>query len=910
MSIVESRFQNGYVTVEDALKNEYIVPTYQRGYRWEKENVLKLLLDIYENKFVEGEEKTNWLYAIMKKQEQIFYYDDKAVITGAKQPYCIQPLVVCTHMCSEQESCEEETYDVIDGQQRLTTITIILCALKNACNGELEQIPEVRLSYESRKSSKDYLEKMWKDEIDENDSIKNLDFRYMKQAYDIAYTFFKEELGKIEERSRKQYATYLKDVLLINTRFIWYCIDQNVTDPHEVFANFNSGKIELTNAELVKALFMDAANYDNVKNVREIEDKRIVISEKWDEIETSLHNSDFWAFVPHPNQYLDFSKGDANDCINKGGCYDTRIDLIFELFLMIQHITCPNKEFEKLLHLEKDPVEAYLCFRRENKRDRYIFDEMEAWIKGELAEAEKNGNSKNLVMQKCWSDIRKIYLGLQELYQVDTIESNNNKIYNMVGLYINLANRIPGRVDAYSSDEELYFRVYYNLFKVMQAPRDGVGDRKTKLKELIKKEIGLTESLETEIKKIRHSRSDESSTTVDKTADKIVKLLLAYNIGLLNNSDGIGQRFDFLAFANITWEREHIFATNVKEEENEKKGLDVKEERLAALKILSEEFDSNKYIEYVKYVYYGDKEGCFPPEFTYNGNRMVLDLNNDNQVETFIANNLSTPHTTPASMLARALSAYKESKTVKHYYDILGQLEDAENYGRLDAEIQRQLYYRVLVDLEKAFYTRDYVNIRKIIEEKYEGAIATENAEYTIEVGDWIRKEKIDSTKEKKDVVEIIHKAYSEYVRNLYMKNDNGTGLAEDYRVKGYQEINEDEWRKLSHVFNVCERTLDTNINMFFTDSFAKLLADNTMGNMTLLISGEQNQSVGAKSFKLKKQSIHNFFQAGHFVPLGTVLVFSDAYNDSSNTANFWLPDSRLRYLKNMINTLKSFLDN
>ncbi len=92
------------------------------------------------------------------------------------------------------------------------------------------------------------------------------------------------------------------------------------------------------------------------------------------------------------------------------------------------------------------------------------------------------------------------------------------------------------------------------------------------------------------------------------------------------------------------------------------------------------------------------------------------------------------------------------------------------------------------------------------------------------------------------------------------------------------------------------------------------------MGNMTLLTGGNkadeeyqktnQNQLVTNKSFKLKKQMIHNFFKKGEFVPLGTVLVFSDAYNDSANTANFWLPDSRKRYLDNMISVLKIFLQN
>ena len=403
--------QNGYISVEEVLKYEYIIPTYQRGYRWDSDNVRKLLEDIYEDKCVDGKCGTNWSRAISRKYEEIFNFDNDDVIQNPKQAYCIQPLVVCP------DRKEINKFDVIDGQQRLTTITIIICALKKMCkemNIELP-MPNIQLIYASRLDSRGYLEKLWNGEVSDCDSAKNVDFMYMKQAYDTALAFYEKEMRK-ENCNCQEYAKLLKDILLINTTFIWYCIDQDKMDPHEVFANFNSGKIELTNAELVKALFMDASNYDNVKNIRDIEDKRIVISEKWDEIETSLHNPDFWAFVPHRNQY-----GDGN--------YDTRIDVIFEMFIMMHHINNNSKT-----------IDDYIKDRKRNNRDRYIFDEMESFIKGELGQ--EKGVSKNEIMQKCWGEIRKVYLGLQELYQVDTLGNNNNKIYNMVGLYVNLANKI------------------------------------------------------------------------------------------------------------------------------------------------------------------------------------------------------------------------------------------------------------------------------------------------------------------------------------------------------------------------------------------------------------------------------------------------------------------------------------
>jgi hypothetical protein len=87
------------------------------------------------------------------------------------------------------------------------------------------------------------------------------------------------------------------------------------------------------------------------------------------------------------------------------------------------------------------------------------------------------------------------------------------------------------------------------------------------------------------------------------------------------------------------------------------------------------------------------------------------------------------------------------------------------------------------------------------------------------------------------------------------------------------------------------------------------------MGNMTLLTGGKQksddesqNQTVGNKSYKLKKSDVHRFIKEGQFVPLGTMMVFSDMYNEGMNTANFWLPDSRKKYLEDIIDTLNEFL--
>lgn len=82
-------------TINELQKNTFFIPSYQRGYRWSYKEVVELLDDIsnFTPRLVgdESDEKT-W--------------------------YCLQPIVV--------KEMDSEKYEVIDGQQRLTTIYLIL----------------------------------------------------------------------------------------------------------------------------------------------------------------------------------------------------------------------------------------------------------------------------------------------------------------------------------------------------------------------------------------------------------------------------------------------------------------------------------------------------------------------------------------------------------------------------------------------------------------------------------------------------------------------------------------------------------------------------------------------------------------------------------------------------------------
>ena len=97
-------------SVSELLGMKFFIPSYQRGYRWTEQQVKDLLNDV--NEF-EPQELPN---------------------SNEKTWYCLQPLVVRKMEGNDSrlpKNDENEWYEVIDGQQRLTTILIILNPLNS-----------------------------------------------------------------------------------------------------------------------------------------------------------------------------------------------------------------------------------------------------------------------------------------------------------------------------------------------------------------------------------------------------------------------------------------------------------------------------------------------------------------------------------------------------------------------------------------------------------------------------------------------------------------------------------------------------------------------------------------------------------------------------------------------------------
>lgn len=236
-------------TVNDLNEYEFVIPAYQRGYRWTTQEVTDLLNDV--NEFV---------------PKQISDSDEKTW-------YCLQPIVL--------KQKDNGMYEVIDGQQRLTTIFLILHYLnQDFIESRREKLLE--LNYETRDNLKEFLLTLTL-EVDEN---VNIDYYYIVQAYKTIDEWFNSrgtKFNKDDFRSKFRF----------NTKIIWY--ESFEEDTISVFTRLNIGKISLSNAELIKALFLKSSNFEKTES--KIKYKQLEIASEWDRIEADFQDDRFWYFI-------------------------------------------------------------------------------------------------------------------------------------------------------------------------------------------------------------------------------------------------------------------------------------------------------------------------------------------------------------------------------------------------------------------------------------------------------------------------------------------------------------------------------------------------------------------------------------------------------------------------------------
>ena len=264
----------------------FYVPAYQRGYRWNEEQVKDLLEDLYS--FASG------------KNEKQFYCLQPIIVKKISKDSAQWKAIIETH---PQINQEKEIYEVVDGQQRLTTLYILLQYIIDHTadeeDKEDEQKAMYKLIYETRKNLSDYLQK-----IGEKTIFDNIDEKHASNAYQCIKRWIENKKTPNLKASniRSKLATFLcqdknTEESCGSLQVVWYEIDEN-KDIIREFLTINNGKIQLTEAELIKALFLQKRNLgdDNL----EITQGNIAL--EWERIENALHEDDFWYFLSNENK--------------------------------------------------------------------------------------------------------------------------------------------------------------------------------------------------------------------------------------------------------------------------------------------------------------------------------------------------------------------------------------------------------------------------------------------------------------------------------------------------------------------------------------------------------------------------------------------------------------------------------
>lgn len=342
--------------INELLDKHFFIPHYQRGYRWTEQQVKQLLDDIdsFTPREIPG-----------KPDEKTFY--------------CLQPVVVklMNEESKHKYGLTGEWYEVIDGQQRLTTIYLIIHYINDLWAGRQKK-DKFSIRYETRENCVQFLGEIKVNTDNSSVTIdkSNIDYYHISASYQAIRTW---ELEYAERKSKPLDDALFQSKFFANSKIIWYSVSQNEKSS-ALFERLNLGKIPLTNAELTKALFLSSESFKDLSQ----EERRIgqyEIARLWDEIEHKLNEPDlkFWSFITNKRRER----------------YETKIELILDMI---------SGKPEG----ERDPFYTFLEFIEKQR----------------ISEKDKKGG-----LREVWDEIEQFYFTLKEWY-------NDKNYYHKIGYLV------------------------------------------------------------------------------------------------------------------------------------------------------------------------------------------------------------------------------------------------------------------------------------------------------------------------------------------------------------------------------------------------------------------------------------------------------------------------------------------
>lgn len=287
---MKKEIESGKWFIKDIFKSWFKIPEYQRPYVWGSDQIIELLDDI-----VEAENYNN------------------------ESEYFLGSMVLQKHNSRYDDNTTYIEYDVLDGQQRLTTLFLITAVIrdisnddkrKKGCHESIYQeanpddgIPErVRILFDHRKKVQDFISKYIisisgtqriKEIEDIVSSEKDVSIKHMANALLIINSYFKEK----EKSYLDHFYPFLRNKVLVV-----HVSSEKLDDAFRLFTVLNDRGLKLRNSDILKA-----------ENLRIISDnrKREDFAKLWEKIE-EYFGDNFDNFLSHIRTILVKDKARIN----------------------------------------------------------------------------------------------------------------------------------------------------------------------------------------------------------------------------------------------------------------------------------------------------------------------------------------------------------------------------------------------------------------------------------------------------------------------------------------------------------------------------------------------------------------------------------------------------------------------
>ncbi|EJC02468.1 hypothetical protein HPHPP8B_0697 [Helicobacter pylori Hp P-8b] len=213
----------------------FSIPVYQRNYTWEEENCEKLLQDIVS-------------------------------ISQNKKTHFMGSITYILHLIEDEKSLRQlQEFVIIDGQQRVTTLMLLLKAIETKIQNEaikkeidnLLNLAGQRLRLKPIKSDKEVFDLVMQNRSHELQGVSHIRNNYR---------FFTKELDKYLEkgyRIEEIYGAFLR------LKIVAIGLELGEDDPQVVFESINATGVQLKGLDLIRNYLMMGENSDRQKHLYE-----------------------------------------------------------------------------------------------------------------------------------------------------------------------------------------------------------------------------------------------------------------------------------------------------------------------------------------------------------------------------------------------------------------------------------------------------------------------------------------------------------------------------------------------------------------------------------------------------------------------------------------------------------------